>query len=278
MDGILTTVIIVAVIGIIASVMLVVAAKVMYVYEDERIGLVAACLPGANCGGCGYAGCADYAKAIVEKGADLDKCAPGGADCVTAIAKVMGVSASAGAAKKAVVKCQGHTCNTNTKFDYEGVTTCSAAAKMFGGPGDCAYGCLGLGDCASACPSDAICIKDGIAIINTARCLGCGLCTKICPKGIINMIPQETTTVVMCSNKQKGADAKKACKNACIGCKKCEKTCPHGAIKVIDNLAHIDYEKCVNCEACVNECPTGCLKTAFFPDIPANVSSEDLLD
>ena len=92
------------------------------------------------------------------------------------------------------------------------------------------------------------------------------------------MIPQETTTVVMCSNKQKGADAKKACKNACIGCKKCEKTCPHGAIKVIDNLAHIDYEKCVNCEACVNECPTGCLKTAFFPDIPANVSSEDLLD
>ena len=92
------------------------------------------------------------------------------------------------------------------------------------------------------------------------------------------MIPQETATVVMCSNKQKGVDAKKACKNACIGCKKCEKVCPHDALKVIDNLAHIDYEKCVHCEACVKECPTGCLKTAFFPDIPANVSSEDLID
>jgi formate hydrogenlyase subunit 6/NADH:ubiquinone oxidoreductase subunit I len=101
-----------------------------------------------------------------------------------------------------------------------------------------------------------------------ARCLGCGICANTCPKKIINMIPQETTTVVMCSNKQKGADARKACKNACIGCKKCEKACQYGAITVVDNLAQIDYNKCIYCGLCVNECPTGCLKKVFFPNLP----------
>jgi ferredoxin len=81
------------------------------------------------------------------------------------------------------------------------------------------------------------------------------------------MLAQETKTVIMCSNTQKGADARKACKNACIGCKKCEKTCPNGAITIINNLAVIDYNKCTNCGACVNECPTGCLKTVFFPQL-----------
>ena len=75
----------------------------------------------------------------------------------------------------------------------------------------------------------------------------------------------------MCSNKQKGADAMKACKNACIGCKKCEKTCPHGAIAVKDNLAVIDYDKCQNCGACVEACPTGCLKSVYFPNLGENV-------
>jgi ferredoxin len=82
------------------------------------------------------------------------------------------------------------------------------------------------------------------------------------------MVPQDTKAVVMCNNKDKGADARKACKNACIGCKKCERTCPNGAIKVIDNLAVIDYEKCTGCGACVAGCPTGCLKSVIFPDLP----------
>ena len=254
MDGILTTVIIVAVIGIIASVMLVVAAKVMYVYEDERIGLVAACLPGANCGGCGYAGCADYAKAIVEKGADLDKCAPGGADCVKAMAKVMGVAASAGAAKKAVVKCQGHTCNTGSKFEYQGVTTCSAASKMYGGFGDCAYGCMGLGDCTKVCDFGAITIENGKVNIQEEKCVACGKCVAACPKQLITLIPADTKIKVMCSNKQKGANVAKQCKISCISCMQCEKNCPTGAIKVTDNLAVIDYSLCNGCGKCKEVC------------------------
>ena len=107
---------------------------------------------------------------------------------------------------------------------------------------------------------------------------GLTLCTKVCPKNIIHMVPQEAKVAVMCSNKDKGAVARKACDNACIGCKKCEKTCPHGAITVADNLAVIDYDKCTGCGACAACCPTGCLKKVFFPDLPAGTEAEDLLD
>ena len=59
--GITSAIMIISGIGIIAAVMLVLAAKFMHVEEDERIGKIVECLPGANCGACGFAGCADYA-------------------------------------------------------------------------------------------------------------------------------------------------------------------------------------------------------------------------
>lgn len=138
---------------------------------------------------------------------------------------------------------------------------------LYGGPDACRFGCMGLGDCATACPAGAICLKDGIAHVDTSRCLGCGLCETICPKKLISMVPQETAAVVMCNNKDKGAEARKACKNACIGCMKCVKTCPNEAITVTNNLAKIDYDKCTGCGLCAANCPTGCLKTVFFPDL-----------
>ena len=82
------------------------------------------------------------------------------------------------------------------------------------------------------------------------------------------MVPQETATVVMCNSRDKGAEARRACKNACIGCKKCEKTCPEGCIEVRDNLAVINYDKCTGCGACADACPTKAIKNVFFPDIP----------
>ena len=142
--GITSAIMIISGIGIVAAIVLVLAAKFMHVEEDERIGKVQECLPGANCGACGYAGCADYAKAIVEKDAPLNLCIPGGAAAAEGAAKVMGKTAGATAAKVAVVACQGFECNTSKKFDYQGVTTCSAAAKMFAGPTACAYGCMGF--------------------------------------------------------------------------------------------------------------------------------------
>ena len=176
----------------------------------------------------------------------------------------MGVSASAGAANKAVVKCQGHTCNTGTKFDYQGVTTCSAAAKMFGGPGDCAYGCLGLGDCASVCPFGAIQVVDGVARVINEKCTGCGACAKVCPKFVIEIVEDDVKPMVLCNNKDNGAATRKACKVGCIGCKKCEKACPietakAKAVVVEGNLADINQDLCIGCMQCAEACPVGAI-------------------
>ena len=138
---------IVTVAGLLGSVILVLAAKFMAVEEDPRIGEVTSCLPGANCGACGYAGCADYAKAIVEGGAPVNKCVPGGAKAAADVAAVMGVEAGATAAVRATVRCQGKPGVCTQIFDYHGVSSCTAAAALYGGPKACAYGCLGLGDC-----------------------------------------------------------------------------------------------------------------------------------
>ena len=189
----------------------------------------------------------------------------------------MGVEIEAPKDVIAFVHCNGNCEATAKKADYEGISTCRAASMMYGGPDACRFGCLGFGDCAAACPAEAICLKDGIAHVDSSRCIGCGLCQTICPKHIISMIPQESGVVVMCSSKDKGADARKACQNACIGCKKCEKVCPHGAISVENNLAKIDYDKCEGCGLCADACPTGCLKKAFFPDLqePYTQETED---
>ncbi|MEG0090971.1 MAG: RnfABCDGE type electron transport complex subunit B [Oscillospiraceae bacterium] len=252
---ILTTVLIVAVTGFIAGAVLVIASKFMYVYEDERIGLVSGCLPGANCGACGYAGCADYAKAIVEKGAATNLCVPGGKNAVEDVSKVMGVEAVAATPKKAVVACQGYTCNTGTKFDYQGISTCAAASKLFAGPSDCAYGCLGFGDCVNVCPFDAIKIVDGAARVIQEKCTGCGACAKACPKLIISIMNESENPVVLCHNADKGAQTRKVCSTGCIGCMKCTKVCPTGAITVANNLATIDQSLCSGCMQCVSECP-----------------------
>ncbi len=261
-----------------AGILITVFSHFFAVPENPKKAEIRECLPGINCGACGYKGCDDYAEALAEGGVAPNLCVPGAQSVADAIGDILGIEAEPFKDVVAFVSCNGNCDATFNTAEYEGVSTCYAASMIYGGTNSCRFGCLGFGDCANVCPADAICIADGIAHINTARCLGCGLCANTCPKKIINMIPQETKTVVMCSNKQKGADAKKACENACIACKKCEKTCPHGAITVKDNLAGIDYDKCTNCGACVKVCPTGCLKSVFLPDIPDNVSAEDLLD
>ena len=253
--GITSAVLIISGIGIIAAVVLVLAAKFMHVEEDERIGKVVECLPGANCGACGYAGCADYAKAIVEKDAPLNLCIPGGADAAAGAAKVMGKAAGATVSMKAVVACQGFECTTNKKYEYQGVSTCAAAAKMFAGPSACAFGCVGFGDCVAACKFDALQIVNGVALVNMEKCTGCGACAKACPKSIIHMIPDDVNPVVLCQNTDKGAQTRKVCSTGCIGCMKCTKVCPTNAISVSNNLATIDQDLCIACMQCADECP-----------------------
>ena len=249
-------------IGFICSAILVIASRFFSVEVNEDFTRFRECLPGINCGVCGYSGCDGYANALAnDSSVATNRCIPGGAEAATKIADIKGVAAVETDKKTACVHCNGTCENTDTAADYYGIASCRAAMLTYGGNGLCNYGCLGFGDCAAACPVNAISLIDGVARVDINICIGCGLCAKTCPKGIISLIDTEKMVAIKCSNKDKGAVARKKCKVACIGCKKCESTCPTDAITVTDNLARIDYDKCVYCGKCDDVCPMGTIRS-----------------
>lgn len=254
-DKILVPVLSLSGLGLVFGSLLAYASQKFAVEVDERIPLVNDTLPGANCGGCGFAGCGAFAAAVVEGKAPVDGCPVGGAGTSAAIAEVMGVAVDNAERKIARVLCNGTDEQTKEKYAYYGVTDCIAASKLGGGSKSCAYGCLGLGTCAKACPFDAIKMENSIAVIDADKCTACGQCVTACPKNVIELIPESRTTWVMCKSKDKGKEVRAVCGTGCIGCKLCEKACKFDAVHVVDNIAIIDYEKCVNCNQCVVKCP-----------------------
>lgn len=260
LNQVLIALAVVAIVGILAGVILALASHFMHVPVDETTVKIRECLPGANCGACGYAGCDEYANALTEGGVAGNLCIPGGVTAINEIADILGVEAGEIVSKTAVVGCNGKCDIAEKKAEVDGIPTCTANSMLYGGPKACVFGCIGCGDCASACPSDAIDFVDGIAVVDKELCTGCGACTKACPKNVIKLIPKSAKVFNFCNSKDKGAVARKACKSACIGCKKCEIKCESGAIKVENNLAVIDYEKCTSCGICAENCPTKSLK------------------
>lgn len=248
-----------AVLGALAGILLTVASKVFYVKTDERIGEISDLLPQANCGACGYAGCADYAAAIVEKGVATNLCKPGGNETAQAASAVMGVTAEEIIPEIAILHCSGNCEATQKRFDFGGVQSCAAAKRFYGGNGLCSFGCIGLGDCVSVCDNQALAIVGGIAQVTPSLCGACGKCAKVCPNQLISIRPVTKHYDVRCSSKDNGKTTKLACKNGCIGCKICEKKCLNGAITVTDFHASIDYEKCTGCGQCYDACPIGCI-------------------
>lgn len=241
--------------GAIAGILLTVASKIFHVEVDERIEKISEALPQANCGACGYAGCADYAAAIVNNGAATNLCRPGGSDAAKKIAEILGASAEEVIPMTAVVRCNGDCNATSTAFDFTGVQTCKAVKRFYGGNGLCKYGCLGLGDCAAVCEKNAIRIENSVARVITSLCGACGQCAAVCPNSLITIKPLAKRIDVLCSSAANGKATKLSCRNGCIGCKICEKKCPAEAIKVENFHAAIDYEKCTNCGECMNVCP-----------------------
>ena len=269
--SIIWTIAVLSGLGLILALLLFLLAKKFKVEEDPRIDEVEKVMPGANCGGCGFAGCRAFADSAV-KAPNLDNhyCPVGGNDVMKQVAAILGYEVKEKAPEVAVVRCNGTCANRPRTNTYDGVQSCKVKAALYAGDTACAFGCLGCGDCAAACQFGALSMdpETGLPVVDEAKCTACGACVKACPKSIIELRPtgpRGMKVYVSCVNKDKGPVAKKACAAACIGCGICAKTCTHDAIVVEGNIAYIDASKCKLCRECEAMCPTGSIIGLNFP-------------
>jgi electron transport complex protein RnfB len=270
MDPITTSTLCVSGIGLASAVALAVADKYLSIPEDPRVIKVTELLPGVNCGGCGYAGCSEYARAIVLHGAETNLCAPGGPECTHAIASFLGVEASTREKRTALVLCCGDDTEAVRRAAYNGITDCMAAHATAGGDKGCTFGCLGYGTCVRVCPVNAVSIVKGLARINKAACIACGKCVTACPRKIIKLVPASAQIHVLCNSKDKGPAVKKVCGTGCIGCRICTKF-SGGAITMEGFLAVVDYTQPLTNQETVAKCPAHCIRSdsAISPPAPA---------
>ena len=258
---IIWTIAILTVLGAALAVVLYVVAEKFKVEEDPRIDDVEKELPGANCGGCGQAGCRAFAQFCVES-EDMEKCfcPVGGNAVMQKVASVLGREVAAKEPMVAVVRCNGNCENRPKTNEYGGYQSCRVKAALYSGDTGCSFGCLGCGDCVAACQFGAIEMDPatGLPVVDEEKCTACGACVKACPKSIIelrNKGRRNMRVYVSCVNKDKGAVANKLCTTSCIACGMCERTCKFDAIHVVDGVARIDYDKCKGCGMCAQKCP-----------------------
>lgn len=274
METLLFTILTLCALGVLSAFILYVVARKFRVEEDPRIDEVEKMLPGANCGGCGFAGCRGLADALVKRD-DISAlyCPVGGAACMTSVAGYLGKTAPEKEAQVATVRCGGACDKRPRTNEYNGTKSCAVASALYVGETGCAFGCLGYGDCVVACAFDAIHVNPttGLPEVDPDKCTACGACVTACPKNIIELRkkwPKNRAVYVSCVSRDKGAVVMKACKAGCIACGKCAKVCPFGAITIENNLAYIDPQKCKLCRKCVNECPTGAIRLENMELLP----------
>lgn len=266
MNTLVLTVLTLGVLGILLAVILYFVAQKFHVEEDPRIDDVEKMLPGANCGGCGFAGCRAMADALVTRDniASLF-CPVAGGETMKGIAGFLGKTAPDKEPMVATMRCGG-TCQKRPKVNhYDGTLNCAVVNTFYVGESACAFGCIGYGDCVNACKFGALHLntETGLVEVDPDKCTACGACVKACPKGLFELRkkwPKNRAIYVACRSKNRGAVVMKACKAGCIGCGKCAKVCPFDAITIDNNLAYIDPDKCKLCRKCYNECPTGAIR------------------
>jgi len=247
--------------GLVFGIALGIAAKVFEVKVDPRIEQIGEFLPGANCGGCGYAGCNAFASAVVEGTASPNACVVGKDALAKKICGVMGTTCDSIETKHACIACNGTLRNAVNEGEYFGLKSCASVHVSGGGTKKCIYGCLGYGDCVNVCKFNAISIEGDLSIprVDNLLCTACAQCVKACPRGLISLQKNSASIFISCKSKEKGLDAKKVCSVSCIGCGICAKNCPSGAIKIEENVAVIDQNLCTSCGLCVEKCPQKCI-------------------
>ncbi len=268
---ILYTILSLSLLGAVASIVLYFVAQRFKVFEDPRIDIVEAELPAANCGGCGYAGCRNFAETLVKSETfEGLYCPVGGNETMSRIAGILGREAVKQDPRIAVLRCNGTCENRPRTSRYDGTQSCTIASALYSGETGCQYGCHGFGDCVVVCNFDALHMDPvtGLPVVNDEKCTACGACVKACPRNLFELRKRwkgDKKIYVACMNEDKGGVAKKNCAVACIGCTKCFKVCPHEAIVMKNNLAFIDSDKCKLCRKCAPECPTNSIIEVGFP-------------
>jgi Na+-translocating ferredoxin:NAD+ oxidoreductase subunit B len=259
-----------AALGIGLAVMLAMADKRLYVYEDPRIGEVEELLPKSNCGACGQAGCRNFAEKVVEGAVVPAQCTVSSPEQKQVIASLLGVDAGAVEKKVARLACAGGRHVAFLRARYAGHNSCRAAAVVSGGGKECAWGCLGLGECASVCSFNAITMDaHGLPVVDAEKCTACNDCVEVCPKGLFSLESVSRKLWVTCKNQADGDTAEAACEVACTACGRCVMDAAPGLMKLQNNLASIDYE--LNAKAqrqTIDRCPTGAIVWFETPDRP----------
>lgn len=266
--------------GLVAAAVLAAASKVFHVEEDPRVEAVVDALPGANCGGCGYAGCEGYAIAVInDPNIAANLCVAGGAETSIAVGELTGKTVTASEPLTSFRRCDKVAGNVSLRYEYQGMPSCAAATLLTGGVDVCSWSCLGYGDCVQVCPFDAMTVVGRMVVVNPIKCTGCGLCVKACPRSSLELIPNRARVAVFCATKEKLRAVMDICDVGCINCAKCVKACPAHAISNGTGRIEVDQKKCLaygpECaEACVDACPRHILRVVCPINVRARVEDK----
>lgn len=242
------------------AIVLIVANRKLYVYEDPRIDEVEDMLPHANCGACGFPGCRPFAEALVAEKVLPGKCTVSSEDQRDQIATYLGVSAGMEEKQVARLACAGGTNVARDRASYHGIQTCRAASLISGGGKGCFWGCLGHGDCEAVCDFDAITMNEfELPEVDEDKCTACGDCIEICPKDLFSLQPVNNRLWVNCKNLEDGDVVLEECEVACTACGRCVKDAPGDLITMVDNLPVINYSLNHDTKDPIQRCPTGAI-------------------
>jgi Na+-translocating ferredoxin:NAD+ oxidoreductase subunit B len=258
---ILTAIAFLAGLCVLLAIVLAVAHRKLWVYEDPRLEVVEEMLPGANCGACGVPGCRAFADLVLKGEVAPSDCTVGGPTTAARVAGYLGIDAGDFEKKVARLLCAGGSDVAPQVAAYDGYSSCRAAAAVGGGFKGCTYGCLGLADCEAACTFDAIHMAaNGLPVVDFEKCTGCGDCVRACPKDLFEVIPASQHLVVQCRSILEGDSVTMTCRVGCDACTLCAADAPDDLITMVNNLPVIDSDRLhLQTRAAIQRCPTGAI-------------------